>query len=129
MDLSSIRKERRRWVELSGLAAGVEVEIRHVSPKDHERFREKMIREGILKKGEGSQIAAGRFGDFCREFARAYVTAWRGDIKLGDQENAEYSPELMGTVFEASAAALTAVTEAARDEAAFFSESGSASPD
>jgi len=130
LDLSRLGEDKRRWIDLGGALAGVEVEIRHVGPKDQEKFRRRLINNGILKPSSaGHEINSGREMDFFKAYAAAYVTDWRGPIVLnpGEAERPAYSPDLMARVFGAYGAALEAVTRAVGDETLFFSENGNAS--
>ena len=125
LDLSRLEEQRRRWVALSGHLSGVEVEIRHVGPKEQEKFRQKMVRLGILKQTEaGHSINGGRAEDFFRAYAENYITDWRGDIK---PEGTAYSAEAMGRVLGAYTVAFEKVTKALSEEADFFFGNGSAS--
>lgn len=118
LDLSKIEEPKRRWISLGGALAGVEVEIRHVGPKDQERFRQKLMRSGILKD---TGIASGRETDFFRAYAEAFITDWRGDIK---PEGTPYDAEKMGRVLGAYSVAFEQVGKAVAEEADFFSGNG-----
>ncbi len=129
LDLGRLDEHRERWVPLSGALSGVEVLVRHVGPREQEKFRQKMVREGILKHTEaGHTINSGRADDFFRAYAERYIADWRGDIRLGDTPDPPYNYEQMGRVLGKYAAAFEDVTRAVSEEAVFFSEDGSSSP-
>lgn len=114
-----------RWVRV-GLD-DMEVELKHVGPRDQERWRQKMIASGILKKGTaGAEINRGREEQFFRAYAEEFIEGWRNLIVNG-QENPDYSAEMMGHVLGQSTTAFNAILEALGDELHFFSRNGNAS--
>jgi len=123
-DLARLSDPHRKWIRI-GLE-DIEVEVRHVGPKDQERFRQKLIRDGIIKSAEGIQFNQGRFDSFCEAFAEQYVTNWR-NLKINDVENPPYSAKTMGDLLLKYAGAMTAISESLKDEADFFTESGDGS--
>jgi hypothetical protein len=128
LDLNKLDEQHRRWIDLGGALAGVEVEIRHVGPREQERFRQRLVRAGVLKQSaEGHNINSGREVEFFYQYAKQYITDWRGPIKLGDEENPTYSPEQMGRVLGAYGVAFEQVTKAVLEEVDFFSSNGSGS--
>lgn len=125
LDLTKIGEAKSRWISLGDPLTGVEVEVIHCGPRDQERFRKKLTRDGVLKNGE---IATGREDAFFQAYAEKYVTDWRGDIHGGDASGPTppYNAAQMGTVLGAYSSAFEAVSKAVLEEADFFSESGSA---
>ncbi len=125
LDLEALDQEHTRWIAMGGALAGVDLEIRHVGPKQQEKFRQKMIRDGILKKADGGvEIASGRQDDFFRAYAEHYVSNWRGQIK---PEGAVYDPKIMGIVLGKYQIAFEQIGKALSEEADFFSQNGAAS--
>jgi hypothetical protein len=128
LDLSRIGEERRRWVPLKGSLAGIEVEIRHAGPEAQEKFRQKLVRIGVLRSKDGAiGINPGRESDWFKSYAEAYVTDWRGPIKLGEQDNPPYTAEQMARVLATHSDALEVITAALSEEADFFSQNGNGS--
>ena len=119
IDLNNLDRVRQRWFHLSGLLRGVEVLIKNASPREAERFRQRLVRQGVLRAGrdEGWQINAGREDDFFRMFADYYILDWKGDIK---PEGTDYSAEAMGRVLGASQAAFEQISNAISEESDFF---------
>ena len=125
--LSKLGEEHSRWIPLSPAFPGVEIEIRHATPDDLERFRQNLIATGVCKKTEGLQWNPGRFPAFCQAMAEKFVTNWRGPIRLteSDEATAPYTSEQMGLVLQSLSSAITAISEAISEEAAFFCTNGS----
>lgn len=121
IDLNDLDRIRQRWLPLSGPLAGVEVLIKHASPREAERFRQKLTRQGVLRAGkdEGWQINTGREDDFFRMFAEYYVLDWRGDIR---PEGAAYDSAKMGRVLGASQDAFKQLSDAIADDTGFFEQ-------
>jgi hypothetical protein len=125
LDLTTLDQERRRWIQMSGALTGVELEVRHSGPKEQERFRQALIRSGVMKPSpSGVEINSGREADFFKAYAEKYVTGWRGDIQ---PEGAPYDAAKMGAVLGAVNGALEQITRALGEEADFFPQSGGGS--
>ena len=124
-DLGRLDGDHQRWVRV-GLG-DMEVLIRHVGPKDQERFRQKMIHEGIIKKQEGVEINSGRFEAFCSSFVRQYVMDWR-NVVIEGVENPPYAEATMASLTAQWNSVMASIGEALREEAAFFSPNGDGSP-
>lgn len=130
LDLSRIGEERRRWVSIGATFPGVEVEVRFAGPERQEKFRQKLIRNGVMRVKDGVfSINAGREGDWFKAFAEAFITDWRGDIKMTPEDDAvpEYTPELMARVLANHTEAFTSVSKAIDEEAEFFFQNGNGS--
>jgi len=128
LDLSKVDEERSTWITLTGPLEGIELEVKHVGPGLREQFRQRMVKAQILKPGQdGHQCAQGKERQWYTALAKLYILDWRGPIKLGDDEDVPYSPELMGTVFFAYRAAWEEVEKAIEEEERFFPRSASAS--
>lgn len=130
LNLSQLSGEKRRWIALPEPLSGVNLQVRHVGPREQQAFRRKMIDDGILKSDAQFEVNRGRERAFYRDFAKRYVTDWSGDVRLaeGDTEAPAYDHEKMGEVFETYGTAFVAVTNALADEAPFFSTNGASSP-
>lgn len=126
LDFSQLDTGNDRWIALPAPLAGVHLRVRHTGPREQERFRKRMAREGILKNGE---IAEGRDNDFFIAYARAFILDWKGDIvsKPGDTECPPYTPEVMGKVLGKYTTAFESVTRALGEEADFFPQNGASS--
>lgn len=124
-DLSRLEGDHRRWVR-TGLD-DMEVEIKHVGPREQERFRQKMVADGILKQSaEGIHINRGREEAFFKAYALAYITDWK-NVEVGVEKNPPFDPDHMGKVLGQSDQALQSVRKALEDESDFFSASGNGS--
>ena len=131
LDLDDIARPKTRWVDLGpqfheagpdGSTLKVEVLVTAATPRGSQRFRNRLTRDGVLRK-DGT-VADGQEDAFALALAREYVTDWRGPIKLGDQADPPYAPERMARVFSFSPNALKAVDEAVGDETRFFGQNG-----
>lgn len=123
LDLDMLGQERTKWHPLTGALQGVEMLIRYASPGEGERFRQQMIREGILRntRDAGIDINVGRSKDYFREWAKKWVLDWRGDVK---PEGTKYTPELLGQVLDQYRPAHTQLNVATLEEEGFFDSNG-----
>jgi hypothetical protein len=120
LDLEQIAKPKNRWLSLTGQLSGVDVLVRYATPKEQERFRQKLVREGVLKTSQGSSsINMGREDDFFSAFAKSYILDWRGDIK---PEGTTYDAGQMGRILGASQSAFSQISDAVTEEADFLAE-------
>ena len=128
LDLERIGDVPRRWLRLNGLLDGVEVELRHTGPRDQERWRQRLVRDGVMKMSAdapgGVKINTGREDAFFKAYAEQYITDWKGDIT---PKGTPYDAEKMGQVLGAYTDAFTQIRDAVGEEVSFFSENGSAS--
>jgi len=105
-----------------GSLKGVELLIAQSNPREGERFRQVLIRQGVMRLKDGQvSINGGREDDFFRMFAEKYVLNWRGDIK---PEGTEYTIEKMGRFLGVSTEAFDQVTQAISEDADFFASNG-----
>lgn len=119
INLDELDRVRSRWLPLAGQLRGVDLLIRYGAPREMERFRQKLIRLGVLKSGRGDggpEINAGRDDEFFRLYAENFILDWRGDIK---PEGTAYSPEVMGKVLGGTEA-MAQVKAAVEDAEGFF---------
>ena len=128
IDLNDLDKQRQRWISLGGPLKGVDILVKHASPKEAERFRQRCARLGILKsaRDEGWNINTGRETDFFEEFATFYVLDWRDTPGIKDppaKTGGEYSAQKMGIVLGASQSAFELVSKVIIDDAGFFETS------
>lgn len=125
LDLSSLEAPRSRWVTLRGPLDGLEVEIKHRTMKERERFENKMVSLGILRK-DGAGVNSGRMEALVRAFTEDVIIGWKVPEKfwLPDKPNPGYDREDMAKLLNASPASLDHILEEIRDEAAFFSQNG-----
>lgn len=125
LNIEEVNPVRSRWLELSGPLAGVSVLIKQASPREAERFRQRLAGNGILRtKDNEFQINRGREDDFFKEYATYYVLDWRGDITPA---GTVYSAETMGRVLGAYSTAYKMISAAIAEESDFFTGNGSAS--
>jgi hypothetical protein len=129
LDLSKIAEPKTRWITLHQPLDGVELQIRHVGPRDMERFRQRMIRAGIMKSDPGVVINAGRDTAFFEGFAEAFICDWRGDIRATPdaKDCPAYTPAAGGMLLAYSSIAFEQVSKAVGEEADFFSVNGKGS--
>ena len=91
IELSKLTEVKSAWIELSGPFSGMELLVRSSTPRGSEKFRQKLVRRGVLKHGKhGTDLAPGRDGDFFAAYVDEYVLDWRGDC-----EPKEYDRDLM----------------------------------
>ena len=122
LDLDQLDQRQQRWVPLVGSLKGVELLIAQSNPREGERFRQVLIRQGVMRLKDGQvSINGGREDDFFRMFAEKYVLNWRGDIK---PEGTEYTIEKMGRFLGVSTEAFDQVTQAISEDADFFASNG-----
>lgn len=121
IDLTTLDQSRQRWVPLAGVLRGVELLVKHASPREQERFRQRCVREGIFsgKANTGMNITNGREDDFFQRIAENYILDWRGDIK---PEGTAYDAQKMGRVLASSLDAFNQVMEAIGEDTDFFSQ-------
>lgn len=119
IDLNNLDQQRQGWLPLGGALRGVEVLLNQSSPREAERFRQKLTRQGVLTSGKGGgfQINSGREDDFFRMFAEKYVLDWKGEITPKD---AEYNAEQMGRLLGSSQSAFDQISSAISEDADFF---------
>lgn len=127
LDLSILGTERRRWVE-SSLWPGAAFEIKHAGPEEQEKFRQRLMRDGIISTKPGEFINQGRAEAFFLAYAGKYVTDWRGvRLTASDTEDATFTPERMAEVLKKSTATFEQIGRALSEEADFFPASGNGS--
>ena len=121
-DINQLDKKPHRWVPLVGSLKGVDLLIVQTNPREGERFRQLLVRQGVMKLKDGQvSINGGREDDFFKMFAEKYVLNWRGDIK---PEGTEYSVDQMGRLLGISTEAFDQVTQAISEDADFFASNG-----
>ena len=126
LNLEDLDKPHSRWVRLGGALEGVEIEVQYAGPEEQDKFRQKLVRAGVLKQDKlgNYNINAGRSKEYFRLYAQKYITGWRGDIKLGDEDNPAYDPQQMGAVLGAYGSAFEQVAKELEDDTDFFSRNG-----
>ncbi len=118
LNLDDLGKTQNRWMPMSGKLSGLDVLLKYSSPRESERFRQKLVRDGILKSGKGGwQINSHREDDFFKAFAEFYVLDWRGDINPKD---APYDAGQWGRVLAESGSAFEQVSNAISEDEDFF---------
>lgn len=132
LDLSSLDGPRTRTIRLTGALDGFELELRHVGITEREKFRFRMMREGIFNKA-GNDTNPGRTRDFMLAFIEQFVVGWtvpdrfRGaDTK---DENPPYKAAELVNVLDYSPASFKVLHESASEELDFFSSSSAGSSD
>lgn len=122
VSFEDLDRERTRWLKMTSPAGTIELLVKYASPREAERFRQKLVREGIMKVKDGTHtINTGRDRDFFREYAAYYVLNWRGDIEV------DYNPDQMALLLSASNTAYEQLAAAISDEASFFTGNDNAS--
>ena len=93
--------------------------IKYSSPRQSEKFRQKLVREGVLKSSKSGhpEINSGRQDDFFRLFAEFYVLDWKGEIIPKDSP---YSAEKMGAIFGGYTPGFEQVNNAIQEDQIFF---------
>ena len=126
LDLEQLDKPHSRWIRLTQALEGVEIELLYAGPEEQERFRQKLIRAGVLRQDKNGNvnINSHRESEFFRLYALKYITGWRGDIKLGNEENPAYDSAKMGAVLGAYGSAFAQIAAELEDETDFFSQNG-----
>ncbi len=118
IDLNDLDRVKSAWLPMTGQLSGVEFLIKCSTPRDAERFRQRLVRLNVMKDSKaGWQINANRQDDFFKLFAEFYVLDWRGDIK---PDGSTYNPEQMGRILGASTSAFEQVSSAISEDEDFF---------
>ena len=130
LDLSSLESPHSRRIVLRGALDGFEVEIKHRTMRERERFENKMISQGVLRK-DGGGVNPGRMESLIRAFTEDVIIGWTVPERFRAHEtkdvNPPYSAEEFAKILNASPASLDHIMEEIREEAAFFSQNGSGS--
>ena len=130
LDLSKLQEGRSEWVPIPTWP-GVDLLIKYVSPDAFQKFRDRLVKDGICPKDDaGFTWNKGRFADLCEAMARAFIVDWRGPIRATEDEPDEttpYTPEKGRILLAGSHGAAKALFEAIADERLFFSGNGNAS--
>ena len=131
MILSNLREGRTTWVAIPAWP-GVELCVRYISPEAFQKFRDRLVKDGICPKDDAASFTwnPGRFTHFCGAMAREFITDWRGPIKETPDDDAEttpYTPEKGELLLSGSHGAAKALFEAIADERSFFGSNGNAS--
>lgn len=114
LTFEDLEEPKSRWL----CCDGVDFLIAYKRPEESEKFRKRLVAQGVLKEGRGSMdFASGRFKDWCLAIAREYVLDWRGKVRLPDPK---YDPEKMAQVLYNRSDVLNAVVAAMGDAASFF---------
>jgi len=127
LDLSSLNEQRRNTIRLEGALEGFEIELRHRGLKERDRFRQKLLRDGIMKSGDkGDELAQGRISDFIVAFATEVITGWTVPerFRQDKEENPPYDPKELAKILDASPDSATKIFKASTDESAFFGSNG-----
>lgn len=126
IDLDRLDAPKQRWIGLPVPLAGVEILLKHCSPRDGERFRQKLVRDGVLRsaRSDGWDINQGRQDDFFAALCQWFILDWRGDIT---PEGAPYDAFKMGRVLGASNSIFEYVTKHMTDDMTFFEPDGGGS--
>lgn len=122
LTFDDLEADRSRWI----CCDGVDFKIAYRRPEDSEKFRKRLVAQGVLRDGRGGVVdfVPGRFKDWCAAMAREYVLDWRGNIRLPDPK---YDADKMASILFHRADVLKLVTEAVGDYAAFFSNGANGS--
>lgn len=121
LDPNSLDAPRTRWLD----CGGVRFLIRYVPPIQMDRWRKKMIHDGILRetRGGGIEAASGRETAFYRAVADTFVENWDGNI-VG---NPPYSAEIMGRMLAYRDDVWKAILGAITEQSDFFVGNGNGS--
>lgn len=121
LDLNTLETPKTRWLD----CGGVRFLMRYVPPIQMDRWRKKMIHEGILRetRGGGMEAATGREMAFYRAVAEMFIENWDGNI-VG---NPPYSVDLMSRTLAFRDDVWKAVREDIAEQAGFFVGNGSGS--
>ena len=122
LDLDTLEQERTRDLVLETPGGEVTFTVRYASPKVLEAWKRKVVSAGICRKD--LDPAPGRFRDFCRSLAEAFVVGWAGAIK---PEGTVYSADRMAVVLENRADVMALVQKAITEDQAFFVSNGNGS--
>jgi hypothetical protein len=130
LDLSTLEQQHSRWIVLRGALDGFEVEIKHRTMKERERFENKMVRDGVMKK-EGGGVNPGRMDSLISAFAHEVIVGWKVPDRFraveAKDENPPYSADEFAKILNASPASLDHILEEIREEASFFCSNGNGS--
>ena len=110
----------QRWIPLPPPMKGGEVLIILATPKQQLKFRQKCIRQGVLRKDETTPTM-GREDDYFRMISEQYVLNWKNITYKGD---ATYSSNVMGTILGKCPAVLAFLLDAINEDADFFASNG-----
>src|SRR3989304_451727 len=128
LDFSSLEVPRSRTIVLRGALDGFEIEIKHRTMKERERFENKLVRDGILRK-DGGGVNPGRMEGLIAAFTQDVIIGWTVPERFRSADSKEttppYSPAEFCKILNASPASLDHILEEIREEAAFFSSNGS----
>lgn len=132
IDLSILEQPMHQTVTLSGILAGFELQLRHRGVRERERFHDKLLRDGIMKKTQhGEDINAGRMSDFVAAFAEAVVVGWNVPerFRAADSKdtNPPYDAKELAKILDVSPDSVTQLFKAAVEETGFFSPNGNGS--
>lgn len=125
-DLDQLDQAKTRWLKV-GLG-DMEIEFKRVTPKDTDRFRKRLIDEGvgIITRDGRFSVNRGRESDWYASLAATYVTGWR-NVSINGTVNPPYDPKIMGDVLSKSRLVFQAVDSAIEEEGYFFSVNGDGS--
>ena len=130
LDLTTLEQERSRWIRLKGALDGFEVLIKHRSLRERERFENRMIREGIMKK-DGTGVNPGRLLSLIEAWTEEVIIGWKVPERFRGpdtkEKNPPYQPSEMAKILNAAPSSLDHIFEEVKEEADFFSGNGSAS--
>ena len=119
-----VEKPKTRWMRYRD----AEFLVRYATPLQYQRWQRRMVQTGIMretKKGT-HEVAAGRDLDYYESIASEWVMDWRGNVRVGDQENPPYSPAVMAKALGNIADLLKLISEAVEDTDGFFGQDGTA---
>jgi len=122
MPLNLDREKPQRWLELTGHLKGVEILIILATPKEGERFRQRLVRRGVVKH-DRNLPKAGREDEYFQMIAETYILDWKGDVH---PEGTPYSSEKMGAALGDIPSLFQQVMEAIGEDSVFFGQNGSA---
>ncbi len=118
LDLNELTGPREAWVTYGG----VEFLLRYSSPRIADRFRQRLVADGITAKD--GNVNRGREDAFYLSYAREYVLDWRGNIDAADGQDASYTPEKMATVLAGIRGVFLFITECIAEDDRFFGRNG-----
>ena len=118
LDLNELTGPREAWAAYGG----VEFLLRYSSPRIADRFRQRLVADGIV--GKDGNLNAGRDDAFYLAYAREYVLDWRGNIDAAAGQDASYTPEKMATVLSGMRKVFTFITECIGEDDRFFGKNG-----
>jgi len=121
---------RVTWVPLKQPFLGIGLLLKHASPGNHERFRNRMVAKGVVVPSGGLFPVSGRESEYFLEFAREYIHDWR--VEEGFPEDhiegkLQYTAERGAYIIENSRQIWDQVTASITDDKLFFSPSSNGS--